>query len=459
MGSHIVDSRFFRDQFGTNEMRRIFSDENLIQKWLDVEAAIAEAEAKLNIIPKEAAEEICRKARFSFMDAEYIKEQIDLTSHPIVPLVRALEKACEKDAGEYVHWGATTQDIMDTGAVLQLKEAFIVVLNDAREIEQILLNLAESHKHTIMMGRTHGQHALPITFGWKVAVWVSEMRRDIERLKESKKRLFVGQLTGAVGTLASLGKIGPEVQKLTMQKLELKVPDIAWHCSRDRFAEFIAVLALLDATCAKIANEISSLQKTEFGELEEPFTKGKVGSSTIAHKRNPMISEGIVALTKIVHANLPLAFQGMIQEHERDMRTWQTEWEYIPEICIMTGAILHQLKRVLSGLVVRAERMKKNFTLSQGLIASEAVMLELAHKIGRQTAHELIYELSMKSFEENISFKTCLMGNSEVTKYLSQKKIDELLDPANYLGLSLLSTNKVIKSVKSARQKEEKKHE
>jgi 3-carboxy-cis,cis-muconate cycloisomerase len=240
-------------------------------------------------------------------------------------LIRALQKACVGDAGQYAHWGATTQDIMDTGVVLQIKEAFEIIFRDLRENEELLLNLAERRKNTVMAGRTHGQHALPITFGYKVAVWTSELRRHIERLKECRKRLFVGQFAGAVGTLASLGEVGLKIQSLMMDDLGLEVPDIAWFTSRDRFAEFARILAMISSTFANIANEVVALQKTEIDESEEPFSKGKVGSSTMPHKRNPMISEGIIALAKIVRADLALAVEGMINEHERNMRSWQSE--------------------------------------------------------------------------------------------------------------------------------------
>jgi len=452
MGSHIVDSVFLKDLFGTAEMRKVFADENLLQKWLDVEASLARAEAKLGIIPEAAAAEISRKAFSRFMDTAQIKEQIDITCHPIVPLIRALQKACDGDAGEYTHWGATTQDIMDTGIVLQIKEAFEIIFRDLRELEEILLNLAERYKDTVMAGRTHGQHALPITFGFKVAVWTSEVQRHIERLKECRKRLFVGEFAGATGTLASLGEAGLKVQSLMMDDLGLGVPDIAWFTSRDRFAEFTGILAMIGSTFAKIANEVATLQKTEVDELEEPFSKGKVGSSTMPHKRNPMISEGIVALAKIVRADLPLAIEGMINEHERDMRSWQAEWEYIAEICILTGSILQQSKRLISGLVVKPENMKRNLSVTGGLICSEAVMLELARKMGRLAAHELVYELSMKAFEQNVPFKKCLLESPEVTKYLNEERINYLLDPANYIGLSALFVEKVVKSVKAARE-------
>jgi len=449
MSVHMIDSALFKDLFGTEEMREIFSDENLLQKWLDVEAALARVEARLGIIPEEAAEEISRKALVKYLDIGKIKEQIDITGHPIVPVIRALQAACTGDAGEYIHWGATTQDIMDTGVVLQLKEAYNLILRDLGEIEEILINLAERYKSTPMVGRTHGQHALPITFGYKVAVWIGEVHRHIQRLEECKKRLLVGQFAGATGTLASLGEIGLEVQELLMEELGLGVPDIAWHASRDRFAEFISILSMISSTLAKIANEIAILQKTEIDELEEPFRPGKVGSSTMPHKRNPMICEGIVALSKIIRSDLLLAHEGMIQEQERDMRPWQAEWEYVPEVCVLAGAILHQSKYVLGNLVVKPKNMRRNLNFTNGLIMSEAVMLELAKKIGRQAAHELIYELAMRAFEQNISFKECLLNSPDVMEHLSEEKINSLLNPESYIGLSIEFVDRVIKLVRA----------
>lgn len=433
---HAIDSVFLKDYFGTAEMRQVFSDENLVQKWLDVEAALARSEARLGIIPPAAADEICRKALFLNMNTESIKFGIDQTGHPLVPVIRELEKVCDGNAGEYIHWGATTQDIMDTGVVLQLLDAYHLIYNGLEEIIEILIHLAQKYKRTPMAGRTHGQHALPITFGYKVAVWIAELRRSIQRLEECQKRVFVGNFAGAVGTLASLGSQGLQVQRELMKELGLAVPEIAWHTSRDRFAEFISILSILSASLAKIANEIIILQRTEISELEAPFAPGNVGSSTMPHKRNPMVCEGIVSLSKLIRSNVLLAHEGMIMKHERDMRPWIAEWAYIPETCILVGGVIHLSKVVLTDLTVKPENMMKNLFLTDGLILSEAVMLSLAKKIGRQTAHQVVYELTMKSFEENIPFEDILLENEMVRSSLSVDEIKLLLEPTSYIGLA-----------------------
>ena len=446
MASHIIDSSFFGDSFGTQEMRMIFTDEALFQSWLDVEVALAHAEAELGIVSLDVAKEIARKANFSLLDSQFIKEQIQLTVHPLVPLVRALKAVCEGEAGEYVHWGATTQDIMDTGLILQLRSVHAIISRDLEELEEIMLGLVREHKNTIMTGRTHGQHALPTTFGFKVAVWISELRRHKERLRESRERLLVGQMSGAVGTLASLGDLGESVQELTMKRLGLKVPDITWHSSRDRLAEFMNILAMLTTTAAKIANEIATLQKTECAELEEPNPPGKVGSSTMPHKRNPMVCEGIVAVSRIICANYSLSLSGMIHEHERDMRGWQTEWECIPEICIMSGAVTRALKQVLRGLTVHADTMKSNLTMTGGLIASEAVMLKLGAKIGRQEAHDLVYQAAMTAFEQSRPFRECLLESALIRETLSDADLDSVLDVSSYLGLAVRTCERMLQN-------------
>ena len=444
MASHVIDSVLFKDLFGSEEMRQVFSDESLVQRWLDVEAALARAEARLGIIPKEAADEITRKARVQYMDLAEIKRQIDATYHPIVPLIRVLQRACAGEAGEYIHWGATTQDIMDTAAILQLKEAHALISGGLREIAEVLRGLAAKHKDLVMMGRTHGQHALPITLGYKIAVWLSEVARHQERLEQCRGRVLVGQFAGAVGTLASLGERGLEVQRLMMEDLGLAVPLIAWHTARDGLAEFVGILGMVTATLGKVAKEVATLQRSEIGELEEPFAPGKVGSSTMPHKRNPMICEAVVAAAKIVRHNAPLALDAMGQEHERDMGPWQTEWEFIPETCILASGALRQMLMVLKGLVVRPDNMARNLDLLQGLPLSEAVMLRLAQKVGRQRAHDLVYDASMTAFSQNRPLRDVLLADPRLRSYLAAEDLDALLDPRAYTGLASHFVDRVL---------------
>ncbi len=433
MPSHMVDSALFRDQFGTEEMRKIFEDRSLLQKWLDVEAALARAEASVGVIPKPAAEEISRKASADLLDADAIKRGIDETSHPIVPFLRAYQTVCEGDAGEYIHWGATTQDIIDTGMVLQLRAAYDVIERDLAETIRILCGMARKYRDTLMAGRTHGVHALPITFGFKVAVWLAELQRTRERLRDAHGRILVLSLAGAVGTLNSFGKDALKIQRLVAEDLGLANPPISWHAARDGTAEWTALLGLLAGTMGKIANEIMNLMKTEVDELEEPFHRGKVGSSTMPHKRNPMICEAVISISRIVRSHVPLAMEVMMSEHERDMSAWQSEWEFVPEGCILTGAILHQMNFVLGNLIVKPDQMRRNLDALGGLILSEAVMLRLGESVGRQTAHDFVYEISMEAFEKEIPFRELLEKDENVSSRLSAGEIEELLDPSNYV--------------------------
>lgn len=448
MGSAIYDSVLFRDLFGTEQMRKVFSEENLVQKWLDVEAAIARAEAKLGIVPEEAAREITKKADVKYMDLEAMGQEIKATSHPIVPLVRQLAKACDDNHGQYVHWGATTQDIMDTANVLQLKEVCQIIKSDIEMIQKKLLTLVEEHRETVMAGRTHGQHALPITFGYKAAVWLEEMNRHAERLEQLMPRLLIGQYSGAVGTLASIKEKGLELQELVMEELGLGLPTISWHASRDNFVEFASFLGMITGTVGKIANEIVHLQKTEFGELEEPFQMGKVGSSTMPHKRNPSKTQNIVTVSRLIRQDIPVFFEAMIHQHERDMISWQMEWEALPEICLLASSALSSTITVLDDLTVNADRMKENLDLTNGLIISEAIMVQLGEVIGRQVAHDTVYEACMKAYEEKVPLKEYLKRNEEITKYLTDEDLDKLFDIQKYIGYSVEYADRVAAKTK-----------
>ncbi|MEE9198575.1 MAG: adenylosuccinate lyase [Dehalococcoidia bacterium] len=455
MSSTTLDSAFFKDLFGTDEMRHIFEERNLLQKWLDVEAALARVEARLGIIPQEAADAISQHAVAEEMSIEAIKEEMDVTHHPIVPFIRELQRHCPGDTGEYIHWGATTQDIIDTGMVLQLREAYRVLLRDMRRLEEVLMGLAERHRDTVMAGRTHGQQALPVTFGYKVAVWVSEVRRHIERLKQCRPRLLVGQFSGGAGTLASLGDQAWEVRRLLMEELGLGLPDITWHTARDSLAEFVALLGLITGTLAKMGHEVVLLQKTEIAELEELFGPGQVGSSTMPQKRNPTGSEQLMALAKLVRGLVNAAMEGLLHEHERDSGSWHAEWHYIPEACIMTAGAIKGGTEVMGNLQVKSENMRRNLDISRGLVMSEPVMLRLARQVGRQSAHDIIYEAAMKAFEEGRPLKEVLLRSAQVTRHLSGAEIDLLLDPAGYVGLAPRFVDEVLAASRKARAAEE----
>ena len=436
-------------------MEQIFSHKALIQCWLDVEAALARAEASLGMIPKEAAEEISRKAKVELLDMKKLEETRQQVWLPTVAFIRTFQSICEGDAGQYIHWGATSQDLVDTAQILRLKEAYKVIYQSLRQIEANLLDMAEQYADTVMVGRTHGIHALPITFGYKVIIWAREIRRHIERLKECRKRLFVGQLSGAVGTLASFGEKGPKVQALMFKReLGLEVPDIAWHASRDRLAEFANLLAIIAATLARIANEVHLLMSTEIGELSEPWRKGLVGSSTMPHKRNPFITETMVSLAKKVRYNAALITEVMVVEHERDVNFLSEEMDALAESCVIMGELLTYAESLAKDLVVYPERMKKNLGILKGLMMSERVMLELGHKVGKQTAHGIIHEDSMKAMEENAEFKQVLLEDPRVNQYLSESHIDRILDPAQYIGLAPQITRDAVALSRKERERD-----
>ena len=435
MASHLVDSKLFGSTFGTKAMKEIFSDEGQVENWLIVEAAIARAQGDLEIIPKEAALEISSKAHLAYVNIDLLGKEIEAAGHPIVPIIKQLEKACSNNHGQFVHWGATTQDVMDTAFVLQLKKAIHLIEPKLRSMIEVLIELADEHKKTIMPGRTHGQHALPITFGYKVSVWIEELGRHLTRLESLRERVLVGQFSGAVGTLASFDKEGLKVQSRIMEILELKTPTIAWHTSRDNFVEMAMFMGMLTGTVAKIAKEITLLQKTEVGELEEPFKTGQVGSSTMPHKRNPVLCQNIVTISNIVRRNASLLLDNMDHEHERDMIRWQVEWEAFPEIFIMSDAALDMANTVLSNLTVKEQRMKENLYLTHGLILSESIMLKLGEGLGKQNSHHIVLEACMEAIEEEKPLETILLKNPQISELLSEVEIKKLLDPLNYIGV------------------------
>ncbi len=444
MASHVVDSIFFKDLYGSPEMRAVFDDMTLLQKWLDTEAALARAEASLGLVPAAAAAEITRKARAELMDTDAIKQGVDKTVHPLVSLIWQLSEHCEGDAGGYVHWGATTQDVMDTAIVLQLKDAYPLFEKAIDDLITTSSELAKKYRDTVMAGRTHGQQALPITFGFKVAVWVSELKRHQTRLAECKGRVLTGEFGGAVGTLASVSENGIEINARLMGELGLNVPEIAWHTARDNFAEFSTILSMVAATMGKIAHEIIDLQKLEFGEVEEPFEMGKVGSSTMPQKRNPMICEAILALARLARTQATTAIDAMMHEHERDWSSFQMEWAYIPELCVMVHGALQLTLRVLDGLIVYPDNMTRNLDVTRGSLLAERVMLTLGKFVGRQHAHDIIYEAAMESFEKRVSFADVLKRNPAVTEHLNDETIDSLLDPAQYTGLAGVFVDRVV---------------
>lgn len=433
--STVVDSILFRNAFGTSAMRGVFSDMSLIQRYIDAEVALAKAQARCGVIPAEAAEVIARESRLDRIDFDHMREETDIVGYPILPLVHQLVVMCG-DAGRYLHWGATTQDIMDTAVVLQVRDALNQVDKDIRALRGILAALAKKHRDTPMAGRTHLQQALPVTFGYKVAIWLSMFDRHQERLAQLRPRVLVVQLAGAAGTLASLGDKGLEVQKAMAEELDLGVPSTTWHVARDGLAETVNLLALVTGSLGKIALDIMIMASTEFAEVYEPFVKGRGASSTMPQKRNPISSELMLAASKAVRQHAGLMVDAMVQDFERATGPWHAEWIAIPESFILTSGALHQAQFALGGLIVDEARMAHNLGLTRGLIVAEAVMMGLAPQMGRQQAHDVVYDACRRVNDHGGTLAEALAEVPAVTEHLDRSAIDRLCDPAHYLGLS-----------------------
>jgi 3-carboxy-cis,cis-muconate cycloisomerase len=433
--STVIDSALFRDSFGTAQMRAVFNDHALVQRYIDAEIALACAQARIGVIPVDAAQTIARESRIERIDFDLMREETGNVGYPILPLVHQLVKMCG-DAGRYVHWGATTQDIMDTATVLQVREALDLVEADIVALRGILADLARRHRDTPMAGRTHLQQALPITFGAKVAIWLAMFDRHQQRLLQLRERVLVVQFAGAAGTLASLGTKGFEVQEALAQELGLGVPATTWHVARDGFAEAVNLLALVTGSLGKIAIDIMIMASTEFAELYEPFVKGRGASSTMPQKRNPISSELMLAAAKAVRQHAGLMVDAMVQDFERATGPWHAEWIALPESFILTAGALHQAKFALGGLVVDTERMRQNLGITRGLIVAEAVMMGLAPAIGRQQAHDVVYDACRTVNERGGTLADALWALPEITSRFDRAEIDRLTDPANYLGLA-----------------------
>jgi 3-carboxy-cis,cis-muconate cycloisomerase len=436
MPSTVTESLIFRDMFGTPAMRAVFADEALVQRYLDVEVALAQAEADTHIIPAEAAAAIAEAGRTMRIDFDRLRHETEITGYPILPIVHQLSEAAGA-AGGYVHWGATTQDIMDTATVLQVRTALDLVGADLVELRDILSGLALRHRDTPMAGRTHLQQALPITFGYKVAVWLSMIQRHIERLEQMRPRVLMGQFAGAAGTLASLGPDGLEVQAALCELLGLGRPSATWHVARDGLAEAVSFLGLVTGSLGKIGTDVMLMMATEFGEVAEPFVKGRGASSTMPQKRNPISSELMLAAAKAVRQHVALMLDGMVQDLERATGPWHAEWIAIPESFILTAGALAQAKFMLGGLIVDAERMRDNLAISGGLIVAEAVMMAAAPKLGRQRAHDIVYDACRSAVTGKRLLADVLVEVPEIVAALGgNDAIRRHCDPANYLGLA-----------------------
>ena len=434
MAASLIDSAVFRDIFSTGAMRGVFSDENRVQKYLDFEAALARAQGRLGIIPSEAAEEICRHCHAAEMDFAKLKAQTERIGYPVLPVVQQLVGLCREGLGEWCHWGATTQDITDSATVMQIREALLLIERHLDGIAGALAALARKYRDTPMAGRSNLQQAVPITFGYKMATLLAAFARHKQRLNELRPRVLVGEFGGAAGTLSSLGGRGLATQAELMKELKLGVPAIAWHTVRDTIAEVGCFLGLVTGSCGKIALDVKLLMQTEVEEVYEPFHEGRGSSSTMPQKRNPISSVYITALTAVVRQQVAALLDAMVEDHERATGPWEIEWIVLPEIFCLTAGALAQTEFVLKGLQVDEKKMRANLDLTKGLIVSEAVMMGLGPYLGRQYAHDLVYDICRKVVATGRPLVELLAEHAEIAKHLDRPALEKLCDPANYLG-------------------------
>ena len=437
MPVHLIDSLIYQNSWGTPELRALFDDAPRTRSWLEILAVLAETQAEFNLIPPDAAHAVATTCRTVELDAAFFEEVragFEATNHSTLGLIRALQRRCPDNSGEWVYYGVTVQDITDTWTALVLQRVREIVERELTAIEINLSQLAAEHRDTVMAGRTHGQIGLPITFGFKAAGWAMEVRRHRQRLAELATRLEVGQLAGGVGSLSSLGPRALELQKSFLAKLGLNAPAISWTSARDTQAEWFNLLALIASTGDKIGHEIYNLQRPEIGEVSEGFVTGTVGSITMPHKRNPEIAEHLGTLARVIRHTAALIAESLVHDHERDGRSWKAEWAVLAETCLAAGKLLVLLRTLTTNLVIHADRMQANLEATGGFVLSEAVMLALAARIGKQSAHTLVYETAMAAYSTGRGLKEAILGNPQMCAHLSRDEIESLFDYRQHTG-------------------------
>lgn len=449
--STAFDSFYLKDRYGSEAMRAIWSDQAMVQAWLDCEAALALAEADVGIVPRAAARTIARAAAVRNVDLRAMRAEFDQTFNPILPLVNALRASLPEKAAQWVHWGATSKNIMDTGSALQIKATYDVVEAGLNRIERALVVLARKHRDTLMAARTHGQQAIPVTLGYKVAVWIDEVRRQRERLLESRKRVLVCEFGGAVGTMAATGKIGLRIQERFAQRLGLGFPLIPTKTAGDRFAEFFLALSSISGTFSKIGAAIYNHQQSDIDELSE-FSAGKVGSSAMPHKLNPVVSGSVVLLFRLIKARATAVLDYVHCEWEDDHRQGETLWSFGPEISLLFGAQLEMLARVLETLIVKPENMLRNLDRSGGAVLSEALMMALAKKMGRDAAHAHVLALSRSSRTVDRPFCEIARSDETVQRLVSKRDLAKALDYKSGIGLSTHFVDTILKGGSPGKQ-------
>lgn len=433
---HPTDTALFKGLTCTEEMREIFNEHALLQSWMDVEAALAEAQAELDMIPKGAAKAIREKADAGLIDIEKVKEHGKKTAHTLMGLLTEYRTHLPEEYRTYLHNGATTQDIIDSGTMLTVVLAHSVIEKQLKDLLRVSAELMNKHRDTIMVARSHGNHALPFTFGLKMAGWVDEMSRNLERWQQLKERCLVGNMSGAIGTYAAWGKKGLEVQEKTCKILGLGIPKTWWHNQRDRLAELCYGMSLIAGTSSRIAQEVYVSSMTEIGELAEGYTKGMVGSSTMPHKLNPIVSEWVCSLSKIVRGNADVMAELMAPLNERDGSSWRAEWIKFPETFIMASAMLAHLHKIISNLQVNDKRMMENVNRLKGVLLSENAMFVLSKAMPLAEAHQVVHEISLEALAQDRPLLDLLMENKAVAAICDRDKMAAALNPVNYLGQS-----------------------
>ncbi len=449
--AHPADSRIYGHLWTTAEASALFTDEGRTQAWLDILAALAQAQADVGLVPRAAADAIRAHADVTALDLDLVAEQTRASGHSTLGLIRALREALPEHAREWVYYGATVQDLSDTWFALVFKTLGGIAERDVTRMRNRALDLASEHRSTPMCGRTHGQPGLPITFGFKAAVWAAELDRHLARLRQGSSRWELVQLGGALGTMEFWGTSALDLLDAFAGRLGLHAPDAPWLTARDGVAEFIWLLAAISATVGKIGNEVYQLQRPEIGELRETFTPGTVGSITMPHKRNPEISEHLVTLSRVIRAQAGLALDGMVCEHERDGRAWKTEWLVVPETAMYFAACVDSGARMLDGLCVDTKRMRRNIDSHRGYLLSEPVMRALTDQFGKHTAHEAVYAAAMNGIDKDQDFRTALRADSRMD-VISDADLDKLLDVRASLGSCAAFADRVRRACAGTRE-------
>jgi adenylosuccinate lyase len=430
-------SKVYGGAWTTPQMQALFADASRTRRWLNLLAILAETQAEFDLIPKEAARDILATAQAIMVDEEFLREcreGYEATGHSTAGLIRAFARRCAGPGAEWFYVGATVQDIADTWLMLTLREARGLMIADLDRAAAAAEELCRRHRNTLMPGRTHGQQGLPITFGFKAAGWLAELRRCRQRFEEAAPRLDVGQLCGGVGSLSALGPEALALQRRFFERIGLRAPDISWTASRDILVEWGSLSIFAAGAADRIGHEVYNLQRDEIGELREGASRENIGSITMPHKRNPEAAEHLGTLSRAVRANAALLCESLVHDHERDGRSWKIEWHAVPEITLAAGKALALLAGLLEGLEVRPERMCANLDAADGYPLSEGIMLALARKIGKQSAHKLVHDLLTEARSSGRSLRDAVMNDHDIRAHLSQSELEALLDPLAQIG-------------------------